>query len=496
MKRNLGLTSLLKGDATDDDVVLIDLLSDEQPVQYSKAELHEAAESIARFVQASNLSLGERVGIIGQNSMHFVACMLGIMRAGAVAVPINFKFPDETISFICKDADLRMVFVDEDQAQRVPADIRRFSLNAAGFAQLPSEGSYRALLPEASDVGLVLYTSGSTGTPKGVLLSHASQFFMIDQLAGRASGLTGMVAAPLYHMNAILFTLLLIAHQGTVVLMPRFRAQQYMRAIDRYKANMISGVPTMLSLMAREQELLSELDFSSVVSVQVGSAPLSETVVHQTQKMFPNARISNGYGTTEAGAGMFGSHPDGVPVPVLSLGYPADDVEVRLVGGITDDEGVLQVKTPAAMNGYLNLAEKTRAKLSADGWIDTGDIMRRDEQGFYYFVGRDDDMFVCGGENIYPGQVERLLEKDPRIAEASVVPVDDEVRGQIPVAFITISPDAALTEDDVKEIALAGGPAYMHPRHVIFLSEMPLAGTNKIDRRVLIDRATGLLSRG
>ena len=148
------------------------------------------------------------------------------------------------------------------------------------------------------------------------------------------------------------------------------------------------------------------------------------------------------------------------------------------------------------MSGYLNLAEKTAEKVSTDGWIDTGDIMRRDEQGFYYFVGRDDDMFVCSGENIFPGEVERLLEKDSRIAEASVVPRDDEVRGQIPVAFIVRSPQAEINEDEVKEVALAGAPPYMHPRHVVFLNEMPLAGTNKIDRKVLANRAREIQDKG
>jgi acyl-CoA synthetase (AMP-forming)/AMP-acid ligase II len=488
MSRNLGLTSLGDGEASDD-IVLIDLLDPDQPVQFSKAALNELVSSVARFVQASDIQQGERVGILGLNSVYFVAALLGIMRAGAVAVPINFKFPDETIKFICDDAELCMVFVEENQASRVASDLTTVHLDAQSFSNFPGDGHYKPFEPEDTDPGLILYTSGSTGRPKGVLLSHASQFFMIDQLAARAGGLTGMVAAPLYHMNGILFTLLLIAHRGTVVLMPRFDAVAYMRAIDQYKANMISGVPTMLSLMAREQALISQLDFSSVFSVQMGSSPLSETAVHQAQVMFPNARISNGYGTTEAGAGMFGSHPENIPVPMMSLGYPASNVEVRLAGGISDDQGILEIKTPAAMSGYLNLAEKTAEKVSTDGWIDTGDIMRRDEKGFYYFVGRDDDMFVCSGENIFPGQVERLLERDSRIAEASVVPCDDEVRGQIPVAFIVRSLRAELNEDEVKEIALADAPAYMHPRHVIFLDEMPLAGTNKIDRKVLANRA-------
>ena len=182
---------------------------------------------------------------------------------------------------------------------------------------------------------------------------------------------------------------------------------------------------------------------------------------------------------------MFGAHPDGIPVPSLALGYAQPHVEVRLLGGESTSEGVLEVKTPSAMNGYLNLPEKTAEKMDPEGWITTGDIMRKDEDGFFYFVGRDDDMFNCGGENIYPGEIERRLETDPRVAESCVVSVADEIKGQKPVAFVVVAVGEDLTEQAVKDVALASGPAYMHPRRVYFLEEMPLAGTNKIDRKLL-----------
>ena len=171
-----------------------------------------------------------------------------------------------------------------------------------------------------------------------------------------------------------------------------------------------------------------------------------------------------------------------------ALGYPQPHVQVRLTGGLAPGEGVLEVKTPAAMTGYLNLPGKTADKIDTDGWINTGDIMRRDEQGFYYFVGRDDDMFNCGGENIYPGEIERVLEADSRVAESCVIPVPDDVKGHKPVAFIVVAMGHSISEEAVKQIALQALPAYMHPRRVYFLETMPLAGTNKIDRRALGER--------
>ena len=153
------------------------------------------------------------------------------------------------------------------------------------------------------------------------------------------------------------------------------------------------------------------------------------------------------------------------------------------------EEGELQMRCPANMPGYLNLPEKTAEAVTADGFYCTGDVMRRDGQGFYYFVGRVDDMFTVNGENVWPSEVETVLEAHPDIAQACLVPVPDPVRGNMPVAFVSPRPGARLDADAVKAHALALAPAYMHPRRVHFLPELPLASTNKVDRSALADRA-------
>ena len=140
------------------------------------------------------------------------------------------------------------------------------------------------------------------------------------------------------------------------------------------------------------------------------------------------------------------------------------------------------------MTGYLNREADTKKRL-IDGWYDTGDVMRRDKDGFVFFVGRADDMFQCGGENVYPGEVEKLLGQHPDVAQACVVPVPDEIKYQLPVAFVVPRPGTAPTEDGLRRFALDNGPAYAHPRAVWFVDELPLAGTNKIDRKVLADLA-------
>lgn len=481
--RNLGDT--LTGGS--ERAALIDLSAD--AVRFSFDALDAATAGIASQVGAER---GQRVGLLGANSAALVATLFGIMRAGAVSVPINTKFPDTTLEFVARDAELVAAYCDRDNGSRLPDSLPQRPLQLESSA--PAAPRWSSVLPDANEAGLVLYTSGSTGTPKGVELSHASQWSMVDGLKALLADATAIIAAPLYHMNGLLFLMSVLAGRGTVVLMPRFEARSYLQAIHDYRVNVITGVPTMLSLLLKESDLIERLDLSSVAAIQIGSAPLSETLVEQVSARFPNARLSNGYGTTEAGAGMFGRHPQGIRVPTVSLGYPQPHVEVRLAGGASADEGILEVRTPAAMNRYLNLPEKTAEKKSGDGWINTGDIMRRDERGFYYFVGRADDMFKCGGENIYPGEVERVLEADPRIAESCVVPVEDEVRGFKPVAFVVVAVGQRLTERAVKDVALAAAPPYMHPRHVFFVETMPLAGTNKIDRAALIERANALLA--
>jgi acyl-CoA synthetase (AMP-forming)/AMP-acid ligase II len=141
------------------------------------------------------------------------------------------------------------------------------------------------------------------------------------------------------------------------------------------------------------------------------------------------------------------------------------------------------------MNGYHKLPDVTRKVMTSDGYYITGDVFRRDKHGFHYFVGRADDMFVCGGENIYPGEVEEMLERHPSVHQACVVPIRDELKAYKPVAFIVPRPGAVIREHDIKQFALVNAPAYQHPRRVWFLDELPLASTNKIDRRRLAQQA-------
>jgi long-chain acyl-CoA synthetase len=243
--------------------------------------------------------------------------------------------------------------------------------------------------------------------------------------------------------------------------------------------------------MLNDKEHFAATDLSSVEYLRMGSAPVSQSLMKAIHQALPKAAVTNAYGTTEGGPVVFGPHPKGLPQPEMSVGYPHPKVQVRLIeeDGTQGDVGVLEMKSPAIMNGYHNRPD-VASPITADGFYFTSDVFRRDENGFHFFVGRTDDMFVSGGENIFPGEVEKMLESHPDVIQACVVPVDDDIKGTKPVAFVVKREGSDLDEAKLKAFALANAPAYQHPRSIWFVDRLPLASTNKLDRKTMRDMAT------
>ena len=449
-------------------------------------DIEQGSLAYAGALRRRGFEAGSTIGIFARNSVHHLMAYLGIMRAGYVCVPVNIRQPRPILRYICDDARMRFAFADETGAALVPDSVEH-----AALAPVPdADPEPRLAAVDEQSTALILYTSGSTGRPKGVVLSHLSQLSMINAVTGGSDsrlfvGQRGIVAAPMFHMNALVFIASFLTGGGSIVLMSRFDAAMFAGAIGKYGVNVITGVPTMIAILHAAWRDLGKPDLGSVSTVYIGSAPVTEAVVAQSREMMPKATVLNSYGTTETGGGLFGPHPDGVERPPTSVGYPTPLVEVRL-----DEDGVLLVKAPSMMSGYLNLPELTERKLH-DGCFTTGDLFERDRDGFYFFKGRADDMFVCSGENVYPGEVERAIESHAGVLQAAVVPVPDDVRGQMPVAFV-VAAGTPVSEGEIQEHVKQHLAPYLYPRRVWFLDALPLASTTKVDRRELMRRAEEL----
>jgi long-chain acyl-CoA synthetase len=487
--KNLG--QLIGRDRDPDKIAVIDLGGEGGAREFSYAALDAMANGVARALIRDGSKRGDRIAVLSANRTEYIAACFGIMRAGLVAVPVNFKFPKKTIDFVIRDAGAKLVFCDAERRADCPADLPVICFGGAGdesFDKFLDGGAFSAVTPEPNEPAMFLYTSGSTGIPKGVVLSHQSHLWVVEtRLAGQdLSQQRYLIAAPLYHMNALALAQLAIAAHSSIVLLPNFTARAYIEAVGSYRCTWLTAVPPMIAMMLRESELLAKTDLSSVQFVRMGSAPVSQSLMSALKRALPKAAVTNAYGTTEAGPVVFGPHPKGLPTPELSVGYPHPKVQVRLVGGSDKNaaQGMLEMKCPAVMIGYHNRPD-VASPVGPDGFYRTGDVFRRDADGFHYFIGRTDDMFNSGGENIYPGDVERMLETHADVSQAAVVPVDDDIKGQKPVAFIIPKAGRHPSVEEIKQYALANAPAYQHPRFVWFLDKLPLASTNKIDRAVL-----------
>jgi long-chain acyl-CoA synthetase len=479
---------------------IIDLVESGHPQRYTHRQIDELANGVANYLVDKGYKRGTHIAILSLNRAEYIISYFGIMRAGCVAVSVNIKLARDTIDYVMDDASIALAFVDAANRAVVRDGIPVIDFDdqgPSGFAATIKPGAFASVAAGPDEVGQMLYTSGSTGRPKGVPLSHYGQLWALSM---RTSGALNqndryIIAQPLFHMNGLFAIKTIFAQNASVVLLPSFDTRAYIEAIATYKVTAATAVPTMWARVIKETELLSKQDITSIRRLMLGSAPMTMGLWDKIKQALPDVVMSIGYGTTEAGPAVFGPHPDKIPTPPLALGYPISFDDIRLVNGI-ENEGVLLMRNPALMDHYHNLPQQT-AKAITDGWYYSGDVMRRDENGFYYFVGRADDMFVCSGENIYPGEVEKLLERHPQVQQAAVVPLPDEERNQVPVAFIVTRAQATPSFDDIRKFTIANGPAYQHPRRVEFINELPWAGTNKIDRKALIDRARSLeASRG
>ena len=479
--------------------------------EIAHGELDARMDRVAAALCARGLAPGDRVLLAMANRFEFVEAFFGAMRAGLVPVPLNIRLGADTVRFVVEDAGCKAAIVSPGAHAEIEAICAAAGL-APRIATAPSPAgweAYESVLAEADgrgfapppiaprQVAFLPYTSGSTGRPKGVLLSHDGMLWAIRSSQRHwpaAPDDRALIAGPLYHKNAMRVSVKPKLHAGaSVVILPRFEPRDFLLALSAYRCTEAGGVPAMYRMMLAERELIESLDFSALAVLEMGSAVVGAELIAAVERAF-GATVIEAYGLTEGG-GPLREAAEGRPAPRGSCGRAAPEVGIRLVdeSGAAGEEGELWVRSPAVLVGYNNRPDLDAARIR-DGWLRTGDLFRRDAGGFFYFQGRTDDQFSCGGENINPEEVELLLAQHPAVIDAAVAPVPHALKDLAPAALVTLRPDRGADEAALKAFALERGPAYAHPRRIFAVDALPVGGTGKIDRQAVRERLLALIA--
>jgi acyl-CoA synthetase (AMP-forming)/AMP-acid ligase II len=476
---------------------LVDL-SRAEALEITYGKLDERLDRFARLMVRLGLKPGDRLVMSLSNRFEFIEVMYGAMRAGVVPVPLNTRLGTDVLEYILRDSGAVAVVLEPAANPGMVAVASRLGLRLALGPVPASWLDYEQELEATPAVfeppilapdhpAFQPYTSGSTGRPKGVILTHAGQMWWIRlvhrhwpmQESDRA-----LTAVPLYHKNAMAGAIKTVLHAGaSAVILPNFEPRRFLETLSAYRCTHTGGVPAVFTLLLQQRDLIESLDFSALKGIKIGSAPTARELQEAVEAAF-KVPVRESYGLTEGGPVMMGTPTDGREVPKGSAGVAWPENELKLVdpeGRESESYGELWVKNPGITPGYHNLPEVNRQRI-VDGWLKTGDLFSRDPQGFFYFKGRTDDMFNSGGENIYPLEVEGLLLTHPDIADVSVVPVAHRIKGEVPVAVVVQRKGAGLGESEVRDFALRHGPAFAHPRRVLFVDALPLNGAAKTDR--------------
>lgn len=477
------------------------LLQDDEIISY--AELDDRADRVAGWLAGRGIAPGRRVALLWQNDVRYVEALLGIMRAGAVAVPLNTRQNDETLAYVLADADCAGIVTGPFELER-GLGLAKSAKLADAFVIGPDALQQAAPLTEPPPhdpdaVCMQPYTSGSTGRPKGVPLTHRGQIWCADTV--RKCYLfdeteRALLAAPLFHKNAAMTLKSTLLAGGACVVLPGFDPVGVIRAIDRYKITYLSGVPAMYRMLLNQTDEIGRCDVSSVRFASAGSAPVTVDLLEDFKRVF-GAPIGEGYGLTEGGPDVLLAPRWGInKLGSLGLPLPGGEVQLRAGDGVTEvgvgEVGELWVRNPGVTPGYHGRPDITAERIR-DGWLATRDLMRRDSDGYYYFVGRSDDLINVGGENVYPKEVEQLLLRHAAVRDVAVVAGEDPVKGAVPVAFVVLTSPGAATGQELTAYFHSVGPHYAYPRVIEFVAELPLAGTGKIDRTGLQARARQLV---
>lgn len=465
-------------------------------------QIHKLSENVAEwFIQELDLKKGDRIAILAENCLEYIVLFAAAQKTGLILVPLNYRLTAPEIDFLLSDCQPRMILVEEKFLAKVQGSnnygqipihhrIEDFAQHCNKLLSTESADSYvNADLTEDDPVFLI-YTSGTTAFPKASVYTHKMLFWNSINTQMRldiTSADRSVNCAPPFHTGSwnVLETPFL--HHGAYTLMMKsFNADVVLEAIEKYQLTIFWAVPTMLKMMA-DSPIFEIANLSKLRYFIVGGEAMPIPLIEKWhQKGIP---IRQGYGLTEVGPNVTSlNHQDAIRKQG-SIGKPNFYYEVKLVDAHHNEvppghEGEFVIKSPTVTPGYWNNEEATRQTI-VDGWFHTGDLMRCDDEGYYYVVDRLKNMYISGGENVYPAEVERVLLSHPAVEAAVIIGVPDEKWGEVGKAFVIKKTTSHINESELIGYCLERIAKYKTPKYVQFVSELPKNDSGKIDRKKL-----------
>jgi long-chain acyl-CoA synthetase len=476
----------------------------DEEITFSQLEL--MATRLANKLRTCKVDRGDRVAIVLPNSSQWVVAYFSIMKLGAVAVPLDFRLKGEELFPILTDARVKVAITSELYSSvAVFSEVETINgVIVTGERVEDGLGSYEEVIGDESlsspiivdtredEEALYLYTSGTTGKPKGVVLSFANLDMFPEGmgtiLKTSEDDVLGCLL-PMSHITGPILCNELVVRGSTLFIFDQLRPDKILSGIERQRVTYFHSVPpifeALLHVPHKERFDLSSLRFIAMMGTSV---PLPLLTIFK--KTFPSVAVIQGYGLTETSPFITLLPLEYEQQKIGSIGVAVPRAEVKLVNEQgeevpVNDVGELIVKGPMLMKGYHNNPDATRERIR-DGWLYTGDLCRKDEDGFYYHLGRKDDMIIVGGLNVYPAEVEQVLQAHPLLREVGVVGMPDKDRGEIIKAAVVVKPGSEITKKEIIAYCKQRLATFKVPKIVELWDELPKSSTGKIARRLLL----------
>jgi fatty-acyl-CoA synthase len=484
---------------TPDKVAVVDLFSERR---FTYAQFDARISRLAAHLRDRlTIARGDRVAVLALNTTDTLEVQFACGRLGAVFLPLNTRLTVPELQFIVGDAAPKVMVHDTDLAE-IARTVAKLCHVESALALGPG-GSYESAIAAAkplascedltlNDISTIMYTSGTTGQPKGAIITHGMTFWNCVNLGGPAyisPSSVLLTVLPLFHTGGLnCYTNPVLHAGGTVLIMRAFDPGLTLKLISDpvQGINVFFGVPSIYQFMAQHPSF-ETADFSRLIIGGVGGAPMPVPLLNVFEAH--GVALQQGYGMTETSPAVLALDREDAVRKAGSSGKPVLHTEVRIVrpdgtDAAVGELGELWVKGPNVTPGYWNRPEANRTSFT-DGWLHTGDATRIDEDGFYYIIDRWKDMYISGGENVYPAEVENVLHQITAIAEAAVIGVPDPQWGEVGMAIVALKPGQSLSEAQILKHCAANLARFKCPRLIRFVDALPRNATGKIHKPTL-----------